>query len=106
MVLPKCENHSILHNFILYFSRVVAMSGNAMCDQFHQSDPQAAAAELGSALGCTSKKGEDIVECVKRFRQQEIVRASKEMTVSTAGGNHMAFFMAFYFTAFLGSEVC
>ena len=59
------------------------MSGNAMCDQFHQSDPQAAAAELGSALGCTSKKGEDIVECVKRFRQQEIVRASKEMTVST-----------------------
>ena len=64
------------------------MSGNAMCDQFHQSDPQAAAAELGSALGCTSKKGEDIVECVKRFRQQEIVRASKEMTVSTAGGNH------------------
>ena len=80
------------------------MSGNAMCDQFHQSDPQAAAAELGSALGCTSKKGEDIVECVKRFRQQEIVRASKEMTVSTAGGNHIGLFMALYFTLFWGTR--
>ena len=81
------------------------MSGNAMCDQFHQSDPQAAAAELGSALGCTSKKGEDIVECVKRFRQQEIVRASKEMTVSTTGvGNHSGLFMALYFTLFFGER--
>ena len=82
------------------------MSGNAMCDQFHQSDPQAAAAELGSALGCTSKKGEDIVECVKRFRQQEIVRASKEMTVSTAGGNHSGLFYGFLFYRFFWSEVC
>ena len=77
------------------------MSGNAMCDQFHQSDPQAAAAELGSALGCTSKKGEDIVECVKRFRQQEIVRASKEMTVSTTGGgNHSGLFLRVFILPF------
>ena len=80
------------------------MSGNAMCDQFHQSDPQAAAAELGSALGCTSKKGEDIVECVKRFRQQEIVRASKEITVSTAGGNHSGPFLRLFILPFFGER--
>ena len=61
--------------------QAVAMSGNTMCDQFFQPNPQNAAEELGAALGCTSKKGEDIVECVRRFRQQEIIRAAKDITV-------------------------
>ena len=35
-------------------------SGNALCDQYMQKDPNEAAVELANRLECSSEKGEDI----------------------------------------------
>ena len=60
------------------------MSGNAACDQFFQPEPQKAAEELAFNLGCSSKKGEDIVECLRRQTQQDIVKTTNGMAVCLA----------------------
>ena len=64
------------------FHRAILMSGNALCDQFMQTTPQEAAAELGSRFQCSTEEGKDIVECLRRQTQQDIIKKSNEMTVS------------------------
>merc|ERR1719322_234744 len=61
------------------FHRAVALSGNAVCDQFFQPEPQKAAEELANELGCTSVKGEDIVRCMAGITMQEITKAAREL---------------------------
>jgi len=61
------------------FHKVIAMSGNALCDHFLQTNPQSAAEELASRLDCSSMKGEDIVECLRRQTQQDIVKTTNGM---------------------------
>jgi hypothetical protein len=57
------------------------MSGTALCDQFMQATPQESAAELANRFECTSEEGKDIVECLRRQTQQDIVKKSNDMTV-------------------------
>ena len=38
----------------------MALSGNALCDQYIQTNPHEAAVELANRLECSSEKGEDI----------------------------------------------
>ena len=64
------------------FHKAVVMSGNALCDQHFQPDHQKAAEELAAKLDCSSTKGEDIVECLRRLTHQEIIKATNELFVS------------------------
>ena len=58
----------------------MALSGNALCDQYLQSNPQEAAVELANRLECSStEKGADIVECLRRQTQQDIIKKVNDM---------------------------
>ena len=46
--------------YILWHFRAIALSGNALCDQYIQTNPHEAAVELANRLECSSEKGEDI----------------------------------------------
>ena len=63
------------------FHGAMTLSGNALCDQYIQKAPQDAAIELATRLECTSEKGEDIVKCLKRQTQQDIIKKSQDMFV-------------------------
>ena len=64
------------------FQRAILLSGNVLCNQYMQSSPQDSAAELANRLQCSSEEGKDIVECLRRQTQQDIVKKANEMTVS------------------------
>jgi len=61
------------------FHGAIALSGNALCDQYLQNDPAEASRELATRLECGTETGEDIINCLKRKTQQEIITASQEM---------------------------
>jgi len=61
------------------FHGAIALSGNALCDQYMQSNPHEAAVELANRLECSSEKGEDIVNCLSRQTQQDIIKAGNSM---------------------------
>uniref|UniRef100_A0A0K2USU3 Esterase FE4like [Apis mellifera] n=1 Tax=Lepeophtheirus salmonis TaxID=72036 RepID=A0A0K2USU3_LEPSM len=61
------------------FQGVIALSGNALCDQFIQNNPDEAAKELAARLECSSTDGKDIIECISRKTQQDIVEKSNSM---------------------------
>jgi len=61
------------------FQGAISLSGNALCDQYMQNEPQEAAVELATRLECSSEKGEDIVNCLSRQTMQDIVLASNSM---------------------------
>ena len=61
------------------FYGAIALSGNALCDQYMQSNPHEAAVELANRLECSSEKGEDIVNCLSRQTQQDIIKAGNSM---------------------------
>merc|ERR1712158_236835 len=63
------------------FHGAIALSGNALCDQYMQSNPHEAAVELANRLECSSEKGEDIVNCLSRQTQQDIIKASNSMAM-------------------------
>ena len=67
--------------YVGLFHRIILMSGTALCDQFMQATPQESAAELANRFECTSEEGKDIVECLRRQTQQDIVKKSNDMTV-------------------------
>ena len=77
--MPSFLNANIFNPF-----QIIAMSGNVLCDQFIQTQPQSSAEELASRLDCSSMKGEDIVECLRRQTQQAIVTKTNSMTVRLA----------------------
>lgn len=60
---------------------MILLSGNALCSQYLQTSPQDSAAELANRLQCSGEEGKDIVECLRRQTQQDIVKKSNEMTV-------------------------
>merc|ERR1711988_595433 len=61
------------------FHGAITLSGNALCDQYMQSNPHEAAVELANRLECSSEKGEDIVNCLSRQTQQDIIKAGNSM---------------------------
>ena len=61
------------------FSGAIALSGNALCDQYMQSNPMEAASELAARLECSGEKGVDIVECLRRQTQQDIILKANDM---------------------------
>ena len=64
---------------LLDYFRAIALSGNALCDQYIQSNPHEAAVELANRLECSSEKGEDIVNCLSRQTQQDLIKAANSM---------------------------
>ena len=64
------------------FHRAIALSGNALCDQYLQTKPDEASRELATRLECTTDSGKDIINCLKRKSQQEIITAAQQMFVS------------------------
>ena len=64
------------------FHGAIALSGNALCDQYLQNDPHEASRELATRLECTADTGKDIINCLQRKSQQEIISASQQMFVS------------------------
>ena len=64
------------------FHGAMALSGNILCDQYFQANPQEAAKELASKLECTSTDdGKDILDCLERQTQQDLVNAANDMTM-------------------------
>jgi len=63
------------------FHGAITLSGNALCDQYMQKDPNEAAVELANRLECSSEKGEDIVNCLSRQTQQDIIKAANSMAM-------------------------
>jgi len=61
------------------FHGAIALSGNALCDQYLQNEPAEAARELATRLECSTATGEEIINCLTRKTQQEIIKASQEM---------------------------
>lgn len=61
------------------FHRAIALSGNALCDQYLQNEPAEASRELASRLECSVESGQHIINCLQRKTQQDIIRASQDM---------------------------
>jgi carboxylesterase type B len=61
------------------FHGAMALSGNALCDQYFQSKPMESATELASRMECSGQTGAEIVDCLSRQTQQDIVKKSNEM---------------------------
>merc|ERR1711963_343658 len=61
------------------FHGAIALSGNALCDQYLQNEPREAARELATKLECSTETGEDIIICLSRKTQQEIITAAQQM---------------------------
>jgi len=61
------------------FHGAIALSGNALCDQYLQNEPQEASRELATKLECSTETGEDIILCLGRKTQQEIIKAAQQM---------------------------
>jgi len=61
------------------FHGAIALSGNALCDQYLQNDPAEASRELATRLECSIESGKDIINCLTRKTQQEIITASQDM---------------------------
>jgi len=61
------------------FHGAIALSGNALCDQYLQNEPQEASRELATRLECTTDTGKDIINCLRRKSQQEIITAAQQM---------------------------
>jgi len=61
------------------FHGAIALSGNALCDQYLQNQPQEASRELATKLECNTETGKDIIACLTRKTQQEIITASQDM---------------------------
>jgi carboxylesterase type B len=62
------------------FHGAMALSGNALCDHYFQKDPSRVAKELAAKLDCSnSDKPGDIIECLRRQTQQDIVVAANSM---------------------------
>jgi len=61
------------------FHGAIALSGNALCDQYLQNEPAEASRELATKLECSTETGEAIISCLGRKTQQEIIKASQEM---------------------------
>ena len=64
------------------FHGAIALSGNALCDQYLQQEPLEASRELATRLECSTDSGADIINCLSRKTQQEIISASQDMFVS------------------------
>ena len=65
------------------FHGAIALSGNALCDQYLQNEPQEASRELATRLECTTDTGADIINCLRRKSQQEIISSAQQMFVSS-----------------------
>jgi carboxylesterase type B len=62
------------------FHGVIALSGNALCDQYINSNPMEAAQELATRFECANiEKGADIIDCLQRQTQQDIVSKANDM---------------------------
>merc|ERR1711972_1150747 len=61
------------------FHGAIALSGNALCDQYLQNEPQEASRELATKLECSAETEEDIIICLSRKTQQEIIKAAQQM---------------------------
>merc|ERR1719266_2411842 len=61
------------------FHGAIALSGTALCDQYLQQQPHEAARELATRLECTTDTGKDILNCLQRKSQQEIISATQQM---------------------------
>merc|ERR1719232_2200768 len=61
------------------FHRAIALSGTALCDQYLQNNPLEASRELATRLECTTDTGKDIINCLQRKSQQEIIAAAQQM---------------------------
>lgn len=64
------------------FHSAIALSGNVLCDQYMQAKPKEAAEELASRLECSIESGAEMVSCLQRLSQQEIITAANDMFVS------------------------
>ena len=56
--------------------------GTALCDQYLQNAPLEASRELATRLECSTDSGKDIINCLQRKSQQEIISAAQQMFVS------------------------
>ena len=65
------------------FHRVIALSGNALCGQYIQENPQIAAIELSRRLDCTVVGNQISIDCIRKVSFQEIIEKSNDMFVST-----------------------
>merc|ERR1712001_590985 len=61
------------------FHRAIALSGTALCDQYLQNTPLEASRELATRLECSTDSGRDIINCLQRKSQQEIISAAQQM---------------------------
>ena len=58
------------------------LTGTALCDQYLQNAPLEASRELATRLECSTDSGQDIINCLQRKSQQEIISAAQQMFVS------------------------
>jgi len=63
------------------FHGAIALSGNALCDQYFQFRPEEASTDLAVRMECATDNGEDIVNCLMRKQQQAIISASQDMAM-------------------------
>ncbi len=64
------------------FHGAMALSGNILCDQYFQGKPMDAAVELANRMECSSsEKGSDIVDCLRRQSQQDLIVQANKMTM-------------------------
>jgi len=63
------------------FHGAIALSGNALCDQYLQAQPSEASADLASRMECNTDTGVDIINCLKRKTQQDMIKVSQDMSM-------------------------
>jgi len=61
------------------FHGAIMLSGNALCDQYIQLNPSEASTDLATRMECNTETGADVIKCLEKKTQQEIVKASQDM---------------------------
>lgn len=64
------------------FSRIIALSGNALCGQYIQHKPKEATLELAERVECSAMGMKDMIDCLRKVPVEDIIRKSTDMHVS------------------------
>lgn len=76
------------------FSRIIALSGNALCGQYIQHKPREATLELARRVECSEMGMKETVDCLRKVSVEDIILKSTDMHVSTCV-SHSFFFLSY-----------
>ena len=79
------------------FHRIIALSGNALCAQYIQDNPQVAARELARRLDCGTIKNQISIDCLRKVPVHDLIQKSNDMFVSILISSFLSYVNIIFF---------